>query len=141
MPTSAPATSAPNRALQIGLWVAQALLGLGFVMIGQAKLTAPIAELAKQAAWMSEMPWLVRFIGVSEVLGGIGVVLPAAVRVLPKLSGIAAGALVVVMVLAVGYHVAQHDTLGHAMPAVVFGALAAFVAWGRLVKAPIAPRG
>ena len=138
--TSSALPAAPSRGLNIALWVVQVLLGLAFVMIGQMKLTTPIAELAKQGAWMSEMPWLVRFIGVSEVLGGIGVILPASVRVLPRLSGIAAAALVLVMVLAVGFHVSQHDTLGHAMPAVVLGALAAFVAWGRLVKAPIAPR-
>ena len=82
---------------------------------------------------------LVRFIGVSELLGGIGLVLPAVTRIQPRLMGVAAAALAVVMVLAVGEH-AMHDGLAAGAPAAVLGLLSAFVAWGRLVRAPIAPR-
>jgi uncharacterized membrane protein YphA (DoxX/SURF4 family) len=140
MSESVPVAPSNSRSLHVGLWVVQVLLGLAFVMSGLMKLTTPIEEMAKQAAWVGQMPALVKFIGLSELLGGIGVILPAAVRVLPKLTGIAAAGLLVVMVLAVGYHFTHGDTLGHTLPALVLGLLAAFVAWGRLVKAPIAPR-
>jgi hypothetical protein len=90
--------------------------------------------------WVAELPYLVRFIGLSEVLGAVGLVLPAALRIQPRLTGFAGVGLLVVMVLAAGFHVVQGDA-AHMAPAVVLGALSAFVAWGRLVKAPIAPRG
>ena len=136
--SSTPAVS-PGKGLHIGLWVVQGLLAFAFGASGLMKLVMPIAELAKNMPWVAELPALVRFIGLSEFLGAVGVVLPAATRIQPKLTGFAAVGLVVVMVLAAGFHVLQGDA-AHMGPAVVLGALAAFVAWGRLVKAPIAPR-
>ncbi len=138
--TAAPTTTAPSKGLHYGLWAAQALLALAFGAAGVMKSTAPLAELSKNMAWVSSAPaWLVRFIGVSELLGAVGLVLPSATRVLPKLTVAAAGGLVTVMVLAAGTHV----MLGEAQlmaPSVVLGLLSAFVLWGRAVKAPIAPR-
>jgi uncharacterized membrane protein YphA (DoxX/SURF4 family) len=136
--STTPAT--PSKGLHIGLWVVQVLLALAFGASGLMKMTTPIADLAKNMPWVADMPGLVRFIGTSEFLGAVGLILPAALRIVPKLTGIAAAALVVVMVLAFGFHIMQHDEFGHMMPSVVLGALAAFVAWGRLVGAPIAPK-
>lgn len=129
--------------MNIVLWILQALLALAFGMAGTMKLITPIATLASQggdaSAWMNEMPWLVRFIGASELAGAIGVVLPAATRIKPMLTPLAAALLVVVMILAAGYHVMANDA-AHMMPAVVLGLISAFVAWGRWKKSPIAPR-
>lgn len=123
------------------LWVVQGLLALAFVGAGSMKMTTPIDELlANGMAFVEHMPaTLVRFIGVSEVAGGLGLILPAALRIRPRLTPVAAAALVVVMVLAVITHVLLGD-VGGAAPSLVLGALSAFVAWGRFVKHPIAPK-
>lgn len=141
VPPGAPRHRGPmNKKLNVGLWVVQGLLALVFLMSGGMKLTAPIATLIAQGmTWAEGREWLPRFIGASEVLGAIGLILPAATRIMPKLTGVAAAALALVMVLALGTHVAMGD-LAHAPPSVVLGALAAFVAWGRLKAAPIPSR-
>lgn len=136
---SSSTASTPSRGLHLGLWVVQVLLALAFGASGLMKTLTPIEELAKNMAWVGEMPGLVRFIGISEFLGAVGLILPAALRIMPKLTGVAAAALVVVMVLAAGFHVMQGD-VAHMPPSVVLGLLAGFVAWGRLSAAPIAPK-
>jgi putative oxidoreductase len=84
-------------------------------------------------------PGLIRFIGVSELLGGLGLILPAASRIRPGLTPLAALGLTIIMVLALGYHVSRGEM--SALPIVgALGGLTAFVAWGRAKKAPIAPR-
>jgi putative oxidoreductase len=128
-----------SNAMHYGLWVAQALLAIVFLGSGLMKLATPIDQLAQSMPWAKDMPALVRFIGVSEFAGAVGVVLPAATRIMPRLTIAAALGLATVMVLAFGFHVAQGD-IAHAPPSVVFGAIAAFVAWGRTKKATITPR-
>jgi len=81
----------------------------------------------------------VRFIGVVEVLGALGVVVPAATRIKPSLTPLAALGLTTVMVLASLTHLARGEV--QMLPiTIVLATLAAFVAWGRFRKAPIAPR-
>jgi putative oxidoreductase len=62
-----------------------------------------------------------------------------ATRIQPKLTGWAAVGLGTIMVLALGLHVSRGEW-SHVPPVLVLGALAGFVAWGRLKKAPIPPR-
>jgi hypothetical protein len=126
-----------NRAL----WIVQVLLALNFGMAGVMKSTMPIDDLVKNGlAWAADMPlWLVRFIGVSELLGAIGLILPAALRIKPVLTPLAASGLLTIMVLAAGFHATRGEWSGIAFN-VVLGALAAFVAWGRFKKAPIAAK-
>jgi putative oxidoreductase len=83
---------------------------------------------------------LLRFIGISEALGAVGLILPSALRILPKLTPLAAVGLATVMALAIPFHASRGELL-QALPAnVILGSLAAFVAWGRTWPAPIAPR-
>lgn len=133
-------TAASKRALRASLWVAQALLSAAFIMAGFMKATAPIAELATQMAWVNDFATpIVRFIGVAELLGGLGLLLPSITRIKPVLTPIAASGLLAVMVLAAGYHVAKGEA-ALIVPNILLGALAAFIAWGRHKAAPIAPR-
>ena len=134
---SAPSAS---KALTIGLWVVQVLLALAFCAAGFTKVFTPFAELATPMPWTQAMPEaLVRFIGLSELLGGIGLVLPSLTRIKPMLTPLAAAGLVLVMVLAAGFHASRGEWSG--LPVnFTLGALAAFVAWGRSRKAPIAAR-
>lgn len=130
----------PNKRLHIGLWIAQGLLALVFTMAGAFKLLTPIDELAGKMSWIQESsPWLVRFIGASEFAGALGLILPSLTRIAPKLTALAALGLAVVMVLGAGVHV-MHGEADRLPVNVILGALAAFVAWGRLRAAPIPPR-
>jgi len=117
------------------------LLALAFFAAGAMKLTQPLDQLvASGMSFVSYTPAaIVRFIGLSEVLGAIGLVLPAGMRVRPRLTGVAAAALTVVMVLAAGVHFV-HGEYANVVPVFVLGGLSAFVAWGRLVKVVIPSR-
>ncbi len=118
----------------------QVLLAAGFAGAGFAKVATPLPDLAQQLPYTADLPgWLVRFIGASEVAGAIGVLLPALLRVAPILTPLASGGLLVIMVFAALFHAARGEW--NDIPiTLVLGALAAFVTWGRLKKAPIQPR-
>jgi putative oxidoreductase len=127
--------------LSVALWVVQILLAALFLNAGFLKATQPIASIAPMIPWAPDVPEpLVRFIGVSELAGAIGLVLPAWTRIRPTLTPLAACGLVVVMLLAALFHISRGEWMN--VPFVLtLGALAAFVAWGRLTRAPIPPRG
>jgi uncharacterized membrane protein YphA (DoxX/SURF4 family) len=139
---TAPVSSRPirNTGLHIVLWIAQLLLALLFAGAGSAKAMTPLPELAKTLPFTADLPgWLVRFIGISEVAGAAGLILPALSRILPKLTAWAAVGLCAVMVLATLFHLLRSEI--SAMPmTLAIGAVAAFVAWGRSAKVPIPPR-
>lgn len=126
--------------MRIALWVAQVLLALLFGMSGALKAFAPVAELARVIPWSTDMPlWLVRFIGFTEIVGAIGLILPAVTRIKPGLTPLAALGLAVIMLLAAAFH-AMRGEFSHIPLILVYGAVAVFVAWGRARKAPITPR-
>lgn len=132
--------SKPGKGIQIGLWVVQVLLALAFGMAGAMKAMTPIDELATKMPWVTSAPGLVRFIGITELLGAIGLILPAATRIQPKLTAYAASGIAVIMVLGTAFHIYRGE--GSAVPVtLILAGLAGFVIWGRLKKAPIAPRG
>ncbi len=129
-----------RRALNVLLWVAQALLFAFFLMAGINHGLKPIAEAARSSPWIAGVPvWLARFIGAAELAGAVGVVLPAATRVRPSLTPLAAAGLAVIMALAVPFHVVRGEA-GVVAFNIVPMLLAAFVAWGRSTRARIAPR-
>ena len=118
--------------MDIAAWVAQVLGTLIFGAHGYTLLFRP-EQAMKQYPWATEVPEpLKRFIGVAELLGAIGLILPAATRILPWLTPLAALGLVALMVVATIFHVTRRE-----WPNVVFnlllGALAAFVAYARFV--------
>ena len=125
----------------IGLWVAQALLAAMFLMAGATKLMSGSAELvAMGMGWAENAPFLlIKFIGFAEVAGALGLILPAATRIMPNLTKLAAAGLAVIMVLAAGLHITRGEFEVVPVNVILF-ALAAFVIWGRTNKAPIAPR-
>ena len=129
-----------SKALHISLWVAQVLLAVLFGMAGTMKTTTPIAQLVAKMAWAGAVPEaLVRFIGASELAAALGIILPSATRIRPVLTPLAAGGLVLIMVLAAAFHISRGEA--QLVPVnLVLGALAAFVAWGRSKKAPISAR-
>jgi hypothetical protein len=117
------------------LWVIQVLLALLFVFAGGMKLVLPLEQLAGPVALPGAF---IRFIGVAELLGGIGLVLPSLLRIRPGLTPLAAAGLVIIMIGAVAITLPSGDVSAGLIPLVV-GLLAAFVAYGRTRLAPIAP--
>lgn len=130
-----------GRRLHAGLWVAQGLLAAAFGLAGLSHATRPIAEMATFAPWTGALPEaLVRFIGVAELAGALGLVLPALTRRRPALTAWAATGLAVVMALASVVHIARGEP--QVLPVnLLLGGVAAFIAWGRFGRVPIAPRG
>lgn len=125
----------------IGLWAAQVLLALAYGAAGSMKLITPVADLGAMMNWVNSSPeLLVRLIGLVELLGAIGVILPALTRILPFLTPLAAVGFSVIQVLAIGTHAALGETASTLPANLVLLALSLFVAWGRWKKAPIAPR-
>jgi uncharacterized membrane protein YphA (DoxX/SURF4 family) len=109
------------------LWTAQGLLALLFLFAGGMKLVLPLEALT------AEMPLpglLVRFIGVAEVLGAIGLILPGLLRIRPGLTPLAAAGLVLIMIGATVLTLAGGEVPPALIPLMV-GLLLAFVAYAR----------
>lgn len=114
------------------LWIIQVLLALLFLFAGGTKLVIPPDVLASMGS-PNQIPlpgWFVRFIGVMEVLGALGLILPGLLRIKPWLTPLAAAGLVVIMIGATALTVAADGVAAGVVPLVV-GLLAAFVAYGR----------
>jgi len=89
----------------------------------------PRSKLEENMAWVKDATdGQVKLVGLVEVLGGIGLILPAALDIAPILVPLAATGLVLTMVGAVITHAKLKDSVADMVPAVVLGALAAFVA-------------
>ncbi len=125
----------------IALWVGQVLLAGVYVMAGFMKVSQPIdALVASGLTYASDYPELLtRFVGTMEILGAIGIILPAAIRILPGLTPLAAVGFSVIQVLAFGLHTMRGE-YGVLPVNIVLLALSLFVVWGRMRKVPIAPR-
>ena len=77
----------PGKGWHIALWFAQVLLAIGFLAGGWGKMVWPMQQINAQVPWAPAVPeYLMRFIGVSEVLGAIGLILPALTRIRPGLT-------------------------------------------------------
>jgi uncharacterized membrane protein YphA (DoxX/SURF4 family) len=114
---------------------------LAFLAAGFMKLATPVDQLAQNMAWVTDVPvWLVKFIGLAELAGGLGLILPALTRIQPQLTPLAGASLALDMFLAAGFHLTRGE-FGFIVPNLVLLALAAFVAYGRWKIVPIASRG
>ena len=120
----------------IALWVVQVLLAAAFLVSGATKLSQPKEKLVKNMAWVEDFSQpTVRNIGALEVLGAIGIVLPALTGILPWLTPLAALGLVLTMIGAALTHLRRAEYGGIAVNAVLL-ILAAFVAYGRFFVLP-----
>jgi uncharacterized membrane protein HdeD (DUF308 family) len=129
--------SPTTRKAEVLLWSVQGLLALLFLFAGVMKLVMPIEALTAQ----SPMPgWFLRFIGVAETLGAIGLILPGLLRIRPGLTSLAAAGLFIIMLGATVTTIATAPAAMALIPACV-GALLALVAYGRRpATAPVVQR-
>jgi hypothetical protein len=115
------------------LWVFQALLALLFLFAGGEKQVMSAAELTGQTVLPAA---LLRFVGVIEILGGLGLMLPGMLHIRTVLTPLAAAGLGIIMIGGVAVTI---PTMGLATAALPFvtGAIALFVAYGRWRVAPL----
>ena len=78
--------------MNLALWIVQGVLALLFLFAGVTKLVMPIEEMTKQMPVPLPMPGVfLRFIGVAEIAGALGLILPGLLRIRPGLTPLAAG--------------------------------------------------
>ncbi|WP_127502136.1 DoxX family protein [Actinoplanes solisilvae] len=118
--------------MNIVLWVIASLLAVAFLAAGLMKLLQPKEKLAASGqGWVQDVrEGTVKLIGAAEVLAAAGLVLPAALDVVPVLVPLAATGLVVLMIGAIITHARRKETQSIVVNAVLL-VLAAVVIWGR----------
>jgi hypothetical protein len=125
-----------NKRIDVLLWTIQALLAALFLFAGGMKLVLPIEAMTQQLP----MPGaFLRFIGVAEVLGGLGLFLPGLLRIRPGLTPLAASGLTIIMIGAVVVTLAIGGGASASIP-LATGCATGFVAYGRWMLAPLAAR-
>jgi len=127
------ATRSTSTRINIAIWTVQLLLAALFLFVGGFKLVAPIADMTKQIP----LPGVfLRFLGVVEISGALGLILPSLLRIRPWLTPLAAGGLVIIMSGATSLSMIGGKMAPAAMPFVV-GLLAGLVLYARTRVVPI----
>lgn len=122
--------------MNIGLWGVQVILALMFLMAGVTK-GFQYDRAKASLPWVKDVSkGLVTFIGISELLGGLGLLLPALTGFLPWLTPLAAVGIAIIMVLAAGFHARRGEYQGIVFNLVLL-ALAVLVAYGRWFVRPL----
>ena len=120
--------------MNIALWILAGAMALAFVAAGFMKALRPIAEV-KKMPWAQPMSNLqIRAIGVAEILGAIGLVVPQATGIATWLTPLAAACLAVLMAGAAATHVRIKDPRSAAVTTVVLMSILAVVAIGRIAE-------
>ncbi len=117
--------------MNVALWIVQGILAAVFLLAGTMKLTQSHSKLAEQMGWPGDFsPSTVKLIGGLELLGAVGLILPALTSIAPILTPIAAVGLAVIQALAVVVHLRRKETQ-NLIGNFIFIAGLVFVAWGR----------
>lgn len=117
--------------MNVVLWLVQIVLAFMFLMAGAMKIAKSKDQLAEQMAWVEDFSEnTIKYIGVAEVLGGVGLILPAVTGIAPVLVPTAAAALAIVMILAAVVHFRRGEMPNVAVNVMLL-LLAVFAAWGR----------
>lgn len=118
--------------MNVVLWILAGVLAAAFVGAGVMKVSRSKEQLAGSGmAWVEDFsPGMVKFIGLVEILGGLGLILPAALDIVPVLVPLAALGLVLTMIGAAVVHIRRKE-LQTIAPSVVLLVLSAVVVWGR----------
>ena len=121
--------------MNTALWIIQSILAAMFAMAGVMKSTQSIDKLLKSGiSWADRFPLsTIRIIGLSELLGALGLILPMVLNIVPVLTPVAASALAFVQLLAIFHH-AKHKENKAIVFNIVLLSLAVFVAYGRFTS-------
>ncbi len=123
--------------MNIALWILQGLLAVAFLIAGSFKLLTPAEEMV--AMGMTVPTLVLRIAGITELLGALGLVLPSALRIQPRLTPIAASLLTFQVGLAVVVHLIMGE-VDAIVPPLFLLVLCGIVAYGRFNKLPILAR-
>jgi uncharacterized membrane protein YphA (DoxX/SURF4 family) len=118
--------------MNVVLWIIAGLLAAAFLVAGGMKLTQPKKKLAESGlAWVDDFsPGAVKAIGALEVLGALGLILPAVLDIAPILVAFAATGLAVIMLGAIVTHARRREQQAIVINVILL-VLAVVVAWGR----------
>jgi uncharacterized membrane protein YphA (DoxX/SURF4 family) len=117
--------------MNVALWAVQLTLAIMFMMAGSMKLMKDKEELAEKMGWVEDFSQsTIRLIGAAEIMGAIGLILPALTGIAPILTPLAASGLAVVTAGAMVVHLRRRE-YPLALMTMMLAAMAAFVAWGR----------
>ncbi len=123
--------------MNIALWIVQILVALAFLLAGSMKVSQPIDTLKQNMGWAAHTtPGIVRLVGTLEILGALGLILPAVTHILSWLTPIAAVGLVLTMIGAAIVHVRLKEFSRLATPIVLL-LLALFIVYGRFLVVPL----
>jgi putative oxidoreductase len=129
-----------KKGLNIALWVLQVMLAAMYLMAGYQKTFGDIDVVVKTIFWVGYTPTpLVRFIGISELLGALGLILPTALKIRPWLTTLAAAGLSTIMLLANLMHIYRDEYFVLPMTLTIF-VMVLFVAYGRWKLVLIEPK-
>jgi uncharacterized membrane protein YphA (DoxX/SURF4 family) len=117
--------------MNAALWAAQVILAIMFMMAGAMKLMRDKEDLVEKMGWVEDFSQsTIRLIGVAELMGAIGLILPALTGIAPILTPLAASGLAAVAMGAMVVHIRRREYPMALMTMMLF-ALSVFVAWGR----------
>lgn len=119
-----------SKTINIFLWAAQVLLALTFIWAGFMKIFKP-EDLP--FPWIKANPNLVLITGIIDLLAGLGIVLPALLRVQPKLTVLTAYGIIALMITASIFHISRGEAKDIGFNIFIL-LIAIFIAWGRLKK-------
>ena len=121
------------------LWIVQGLLAVAFAVSGLTKMLKSYSSIIAdpKMGWANDFSGgFVKFIGAAEAAAALGMVLPGVTGIAPMLTPLAGAGLVVMMLGAAATHLRRSETL-MAIPPLMLGVLAAFVAYGRFLIEPL----
>jgi uncharacterized membrane protein len=117
--------------MNVVLWILQAILALAVFAAGTPKLITPRSKLREKMSWVEDYSdTSVKLIGAAEVLGGLGLILPAATGIAPILTPLAAVGIAIVMIGAMITHF-RADEKAQMVPGAALFVIAVIIAWGR----------
>jgi uncharacterized membrane protein len=121
------------------LWILQFFFGIYFIVVGVLHFVLP-PGLPAQMSWMYDLdPTLHAISGLAEILGGLGLILPAVTRIQTRLVAWAAAGLTLVMLAATIWHIPRGETMNMVLTLINAGVMA-FIVYGRTRLAPLSDR-
>ena len=133
-------TQNSSKVLNISLWAAQIFLALVFFITGALKLFFPIENLNALLPWTIDVnPIMVRLIGLTEIIGSLGLILPSLLRIKPQLTSLAAIGVAFVMLSATIFNISIGETSVLGINILLF-LVSIFIAWGRYKKSSISTK-
>lgn len=122
-----------SKIVHISLWAAQVILAV-FLISGAIMKFLPIEKISVMMPWTGEIPKVgVRFLGVIDLLGAIGLILPSLLRIKPQVTPWAAVCIILLMFCAIVFHISRGETavIGVNIFCIV---IAGFITWGDFGK-------